>query len=786
MTWLMFRNDLTRSKMINLSLLLFMTLSAALAVSSVIMTVQTFTSISELYRVAQPPHFVQMHKGELNQKEVDEFMSSYEAVTHWQTSTMIDVYGESLRILDRDGAIAYDLSDSRLDIGLVRQNATRDLLLNSRHEKATIHQGELGMPVILKQAYGLEIGDRVILTWNDITREFVLTDFILDSMMNSTMASSTRILVSDEDFQDLSGQVGENEYLIEAFFADPKEASAFQTAYENAGLPQNGQAITYTIIFVLSALTDIVTVFVLLLVSTLSLIVSFICVRFTIMAALEEDIGEIGTMKAIGLPFADIRGLYLIKYRVLAVAGVTIGYVLALLTRSVFTEHISATFGHMRLSPSAVGLSLGAGCLVFLLINHYCKAVLRGIKGITVVDALVRGRGWRNRRGGIKDGLHRSRKLSVNWVLGVREVFYRFRDWMIVSAVLLIAVLMIAVPVNLLHTFEAPEFITYMGSALEDILIEVENGENIENGYRKVKEVLQNDAGLESWHEYRRVRVQTTDMGKEMLNLHIDSGDNSGNGLQYLSGQAPESANEIAISYLNASRLGVDAGDIMVLCFADQEQEFVVSGVYQDVTSGGYTAKSKHRFPGLAAEKYSFSINLKDGIGVEGKAVAWSRVLGAGINVDPMEQFIDQTLGGVTRQLRSIVLVVTIIGASLAMLITALFLKLRLAKDLSEIAVLKAIGFSEGDIKQQYMIKVGSVSAAGILMGVLLTDVIGERVVNFALNLAGLGVKKVELVSDLPVQYLLCPLFLLMLVLLATWAAAKSVREYNITSVINE
>lgn len=45
--------------------------------------------------------------------------------------------------------------------------------------------------------------------------------------MNSTMTSSTRILLSDQDFEELSGQVGENEYLIEGYFTDTKEASTF-------------------------------------------------------------------------------------------------------------------------------------------------------------------------------------------------------------------------------------------------------------------------------------------------------------------------------------------------------------------------------------------------------------------------------------------------------------------------------------------------------------------------------------------------------------------------------
>lgn len=783
MDWLIVKNDFKRNKVINLALLLFMMFSAGLAVLSAIMGVQTFTSISRLYEKAQPPHFLQMHKGEIDQEKIDEFMSDYEGITYWQTITMINVHGESLSVVGKD---TYDLSDCRLGIGLVKQNESRDLLLNSEHEKVIIEEGEIGIPVLLKGMYDMKIGDHVLLNYNNVQKEFIIKEFILDAQMNSPMVSSTRILLSNKDFDILNGKAGENEYLIEAYFTDSKEATNFQTAYENAGLPQNGQAVTYAMIFILSAITDMVTVFVLLLVSALLIIVSFICVKFTIMAALEEEIGEIGTMKAIGLPFAHIRNIYLNKYRILASVGVVIGYILALLTTGVFTKHVRTTFGKMSMSPLAIILSLVVGCLVFLLITYYCKKVLKKIKKVTVVDALVRRKGFHKEKGQIKDGLYKSKKLPVNWLMAIREVFYGFKNWTIVFAVVLIAVIMIMVPINLMNTFEAPEFITYMGSSLEDILIEVENGENLETNYKKVIKVLENDDSIEKYYEYRRVRVQTTNADAELMNLHVDSGDNSGNGLKYISGKAPNGENEIAISYLNSNEIGKNIGDTMVLSYGDRKKEFVLSGIYQDVTSGGYTAKSKYDFLNLTSEKYSFSVNLKDNTVSEDKADQWSEIIGPGVTIYPMEEFINQTLGGVVKQLKTIVFIIVVIGACLVMLITVLFLKLRLAKDLSEIAVLKAIGFPELDIKKQYLVKIGYVSVTGILVGVILTNVLGEKIVNLVLTISGLGVKKVNLVVNPLVLYVLCPLLLLTLMQLVTWIVLRTIKKHNIISIINE
>ena len=59
------RNDFKKNPWNNLILLLFMSLSVTLAVSVFFVISQLFTTISTMYETAKPPHFLQMHKGEL-------------------------------------------------------------------------------------------------------------------------------------------------------------------------------------------------------------------------------------------------------------------------------------------------------------------------------------------------------------------------------------------------------------------------------------------------------------------------------------------------------------------------------------------------------------------------------------------------------------------------------------------------------------------------------------------------------------------------------------------------
>lgn len=784
MNFSIIEKDLKRNWLIHAVLLLFILFSTCLTVLSVILTVQTVISISAMYRIAQPPHFLQMHKGELNEHELKQFMSSYPGLEYWQMVTMINIYGENIELKGEDGK--YNLSDLRLDIGLVRQNEERDLLLDSHHQKVALREGEIGIPSLLRDMYNINIGDQVILRQDGLVKEFTIREFVLDSQMNSPLTTSTRILLSDKDFETLSGRMGEHEYLIEGYFGHSDEASAFKTAYENAGLPQNGQAVTYTIIFLLSALTDMIMVFLLLLVSCLLILIAFICVRFTILAAIQEEILEIGTMKAIGLSFRNIRSLYLNKYRVLGAVGVTAGYLTALVFRGVLTRHISSAFGYISFSSVAILASLLASFLMLLVVEFYSRKVLKKIRKITVVEALTCGKDF-SKEGGCKNsGLHKSREMSMDWLLGTREILYHFKNWFVVFFVVTMTVMMVLMPAKVLSTFESPEFITYMGSSQEDVLLEVENGDNLEDRANKTISILENDEAIEAYYLVRNLRVHTTDKDKEKMNLDIDSGEYAGKGLKYLTGIAPKGEGEIALSILNAKETGKTVGDYLTLQYQGITKDFRVSGIYQDVTSGGYTAKSTYPFSEVESNRYSISVNLKDPFEAEGKSMEWAKAIGPGVSVDPMEDFIDQTLGGVTRQLRGIVLAIAIIGVAMVILITALFLKLRLAKDLGQTAVLKAIGFSVRDIRRQYLIKMGEVSGAGILFGILMTHGLSSGIISGALSLAGMGIREVELVTEPLSQYIGFPLILLALILLVTWIVSGSVKRQHMISVINE
>lgn len=781
------KNDFKKNPGKHMILLLFMSLSVTLAVSVFLMLVQLVTSISSMYETANPPHFLQMHKGEICQEDIDDFNESYPGMEYWQTVPMIDVYGDALTVRKKEDQTAFTLEDCRLDISLVKQNEQYDVLLDKERNVLHVEKGEIGVPVILLDQYSLSIGDEIYLQWGDTEKRFVVTEYVYDGQMNSTLCSSTRFLISEEDFQEMFVDAQETEYLIEAYFEDSSMAADYQTAYEESekDLPKDGQAITYTLIFLLSALTDIMMAMVFFLIGMLLIVVAMICLRYTILAKLEEDVKEIGTMKAMGIPAKGIRKLYLGEIRILMGAGCVIGYVTALLAVRFLSSHMTRTFGVHEAGVGMYLAAVGICILVYGIILLFTKKVLGRLRKVTVVDLLVAEKGF-GKEGKTKDGLHKSKCMPVNLLVGLKEVRHGYG---IIFSLLLIVTFLVTVPYRMVDTMRDKQFATYMGSAVYDVLVEIEQGENLEERKQRAEKLFETEKEknyVSDYKEFRRVRLQVEDSEGKLQGIHIETGEGAGEGIQYLTGQNPKKETELALSSLMADQIGKKEGDTVTIFQNGKELKFVISGIYQDVTSGGKTAKAVHDFSETEAEQYGFSVNFVDTQKNKDRIAVWREELGNGCVVEYMEDFIGQTLGGVTTQVQKGSLAAVVIGICLIGMIVTLFMKLRIAREGRMLAGKKAMGVSHSAICRQEWYPVLFAGGLGTLVGMVLANLVGDKIFSMLFGIMGMGIEQIQFAPMPVIMYIRIPIVLLLVLSLVTQAACRQIKTMQITEFFNE
>ena len=779
------RSDLRTNKGVHLALTALLVLSAFLMATGAMVAERLVGSIDRLFEVAQPPHFLQMHRGDYDRAALDAFAAEHPEVDSWLIEEMIGFDGAALSWQHSATGASGDLSDSVIDNLFVEQNQEFDFLLDESGEIARPAPGEVYVPVVYQQRYDLRPGDRLTVRTETGPHELEVAGFVRDAQMASSMSSATRFLVSEEGFTDLErAGGGAPEHILEYRLTDPAGAADLQRAYEAVPeLPKNGQAVTIGMIRLINALGDGLVAIALVLGSLILVTVAMINLRFVIRGTLEDEVREIGAMRAIGIGHRQISGLYLGKYAALTAVACVLGGGLAIgattaLTQQMQTHYAAAPVGLFTVLTPVLALGLLAATVLLL-----CRKVLRRVGKVSVVGALIGGNtltdrqlARRARRGRAKARQHQLasyRGRRVNAFLAWLDLRAEARQWALVPIVFFLLSVLMILPMNLLSTFESPRFAASIGAPDADLAVDLQFSENVEAARGDLLAELQADQRVSE------VRVLATELreveGEEgWETLRVQVGDHTGAAVEYLDGQAPGTG-QIALSTLNAQRYGLSTGDALTVRSAGQPSSAVVSGIYQDVTMGGYTAKLPGE-PSTGAAGYAIYADLTDGSDPEAVAAEYADRFPSA-SVISMDDYVQQTMSVVTGAFRNAALLAFGFALVVAVLISGLFLSLQIKRDRQRAAVLSALGFSTAEIIGQVRVKSLAMIAVGTLAGVVFTAVAGQWLVGGALAVAGLGITELHFIPQIPLVYGAYPLILIGAGYLATAAVTRGLRS---------
>ncbi|TFD69360.1 ABC transporter permease [Cryobacterium sp. Hb1] len=777
-------NDLRKNPGVNIALLVVLVLSAFLMASGAMVLERTLGSVNALFDQAKPPHFLQMHKGAYDEAALDAFATAHPEIDSWLIEDMVG-YDSAAIAWDRPGTTeSGTLAESLIDNLFVMQNTAFDFLLDADSTIAYPADGETFVPVAYQQRFGLRAGDELHIRTDVGIEDFVIAGFVRDSQMASSLSSATRFLVSDADFERLRTSGGSPEIIVEYRLADPAQASAFRAAYESdQSLPKNGQAVTGDMIRIINAISDGLVAIALMFVSLLLITIALLNVRFVIRSRLQDEVHQIGAMKAIGLPNSTISGLYLSKYSAMTLIACVIGGGFAIVASRALTSGMQASYAAAPVAALTFLVPIAALVLVFLVVIAICRRVLGIINRIEVVSALVHG-SILNERQTARRGKRLARRVRRSAFasygggdLGRRISLVDLRSeagqWMLLPLVFLLAVVLITLPTNLLTTFQSPKFVTYMGAPESDLRLDLQFSDDLEQVREEADTALAADSRLAQVHRFANELVETRgDEGWESMRVEV--GEYSGNTIQYLRG-GPPSAGEISLSVLNADRFGVDVDDAFTVRRDGSEVTLTVNGVYQDITSGGQTAKMAGEATGVVTG-YIYYATTAAGQDPAVIATDYGDRFPAA-TVVPMGEYVSQTLSYVTSAFFNAALLAIVFAVGVAALITTLNLTLRLAREKRRSGILSALGFSGSELAAQLRFKAILTVVIGTLIGVVVAATLGEALVGAAISLAGLGISNLAFIPNPLLVYVAYPLLLIAVGTISAVAVSSRLRR---------
>lgn len=778
------RNDLKRNWGVNTALMAILVLSAFLMATGCMVMERLLGGINQLFEEAKPPHFLQMHTGDYDPKALDDFAATHPEIDSWFIEDMVGYDSSSLTWSRSSTGESGSLAASLIDNLFITQNKKFDHLLDGSGTAVEPGNGEVYVPVAYQEKFGLQVGDTLSVQTDTGPRDFTISGFVRDSQMASSLSSATRFVISPDDFAALgSAGGGSSEIIVEYRLADASNASALQTAYDSDhSLPRNGPAVTFDMIRLINAFSDGLVAVALVFASLLLVVIALINLRFVIRGTMEDEVREIGVMRAIGLPARAVTGLYLGKYSIMAFLACVIGGLLGIFATNLLTASIVKNYSASAPGPATVLTPVIALALVYLLVVGICRGILRGIRRIEVVNALVHGSTLNDQQTARKAAklARRARSTSlsaghgsINRRLSLADLRAEMGQWILIPLVFFLTSLLLILPMNLLSTFSSPRFVTYMGAPESDIRADVQFSKEVEATRGKLVRALENDQRLTNIRTYANVLYETRGK-KGWETLRVEVGDYSANTVKFLTGSRPENG-QIALSTLNAKKYNVKAGDTMTIRLDGQPSTVTISGTYQDVTSGGHTAKMQGSVTEGAA---SYVIYAETVGGADPMTIAAeydSQYKHA--SIVPMQEYVKQTLSYVTDAFRSAALLSLVFGLAVSALITGLFLKLRLTRERRRMGVLSALGFSRNELISQVRLKTVLTVAVGTIIGTVFAATLGEGLISGLISLTGIGLTSLSFIPDPLLVYIGYPLLLITVGFLASVPLTAGLRR---------
>jgi putative ABC transport system permease protein len=373
------------------------------------------------------------------------------------------------------------------------------------------------------------------------------------------------------------------------------------------------------------------------------------------------------------------------------------------------------------------------------------------------------------------------------------DVIGRWPTYVLLFLVFAVSAFIMIVPISSATTANAPEFINYMGTGAVDLRIDLRNdGAGAQDQFSRAVSALRADPDAAAIAPMVTTRHDTVDADGNATSLYVENGDHTRLPVTYADGRAPTNASEIALSLLALSQAGREVGDSLPIDVDGRVRDLTIVGSYQDITNGGKTSKAALPTDGAEVMWYMIGVELAPGVDTTAKAEAYTAQL-APAKIADIEQWRLQTLGPVAEQILLTAVVSAIAAVALAVLMTALFARMLIARDAGQVAIQRALGADDAGLGRQYLTRILLVLVLGVIAGDVAAMTLGESLFNLmfegmfgGLEALGQGTSRIDFAVDPLLAYVALPAALAGAVAIATAASARSLSHTHIFTLATE
>lgn len=713
------KKDLKRKKTMNVILLVFIIL-ATMFVASGLNNVFTVINGTDFYLdKAEIGDFVVITMGDDSTGYADDILDMADCINSYKIENCIFGSQDSVSRVDgsdvetKNTALFQSISDAKLNF------------FDTANKPVTaVNQGEVLIAGKFIENNNLRVGEYIRIKLGDVQMELKIAGKVKDAFLGSDFMGNTRFLLNQSDYDKfLADEMINAHYQGEVIYIETDDVTATISAIANIpGIAFSGARSTLEMCYVMEMLVA----FIILILSVCLIIVSFVVLRFSIGFTIAEEYREIGVMKAIGIKNHRIRGLYIVKYLIMAAIGSIIGF------------FASIPFGNMLIMSVSENMVLGnnAGFLIniisavgtMIIILLFAYGCTGKVKKLTPIDAIRSGQ--IGERFGKKSFLRIGRTNAKPAVyMAANDVLSAPKRFMTIIISFFLCTLFVLMLVNTVATMKSPNLITTFGTESDLYITDVDgamkfmntsNKENLTNELKNLSdritaEGMPCDVSVDIQYKYKVIASgnEFAVSCAQSVNIPVSEYD-------YLEGSAPQNKNEIAVTPQVSEMLGAEIGDTVTIDFGTEKADCVVTAYFQTMNNLGELIRLHDDAPtdmSYVSAIRQYQVDFTDDPSekeIENRKEKIKKLMDVTSVMNATEYCVDCV--SVVPTMEAVQLLLLAITIVVVILVTVLVERSFISDEKSQIALLKAIGFRNGTIISWNTLRFGIVALIAAIL----------------------------------------------------------------------
>lgn len=778
MYWNILKKDLKRKVTMNVILFLFIVLATMFVSSSVNNIITASSALEDFFDKAKLPDYLVGTTSIEGKQSLEEALKEVPGITSKKIEKLVYFNSDQVKVNGKK-------TEMQGPVLTYFENRGIEFFDENNQQITDLKEGELLLPVKYMKSNDIKKGDKVEITFQKTTVVLSVAGGVKDAVMGSAMMSMERFLVSKADF-DLLMKTPGNVTEGELGYLNCKDVSAVKTALSKVdiNIAFNGTKKLIRQTYVL----DIIVSIALFILSVCLILIAFVVLSFTIRVTLEEEFREIGVMKAIGLPQKSIRGLYLVKYFVMAFIGAGVGMIAGIPFGEALLETSSRTI--VMENVYGYGVYMISAIFVVVIVVWYCYYCTGKLKKFSPIDAIRNGsNGERYQKKGVFS-LSKSRFTPVQF-LTVNDIFSNLKRYGVMIVTFTIGLIVILVIVNTVNTMQGDNILNLYGMAKSDVFIrdegdayqyiikedgQTQSQKRMEQIKKKVeKKDMPCEIGMEVYFKFTYKKGDKSYKSTSFMGVNQKTTD-----YDYIKGEAPMAVDEVAITPLVAEEIGAEIGDTITMITAEGKHKVIVTGIFQTFSNMG---EGVRLHPDL-------TLNFMQVVGCVGYQIVFKdspdqREIDKRVKdiqkMYPKSQvyncsdFINYYNGGTTDMIDAVRMIFVAVSIVICLLVVILMERSFVAREKSEIALLKALGFRNSTLICWHTLRIGVVMMISIIIGEILALPISQLTAGQAFK--NMGAQSVDF-EIIPMEVFgVYPGILLLVTVMGGYFVAQCIRK---------